>query len=155
MMFAPALRLSTPRLVLMLLLMLATVSSAWAREMVSAARDGTMLRAGPGTKHEARWSVDRGYPLEVLRRQGGWLQVRDFEGDRSWVARSVTTRQRHVVSTAGRLNIRATASLKARIVAVAEYGEVLRVTGSQGDWLKVRSSHGRVGWVSKKLTWGY
>lgn len=155
MMFAPALRFSTPRLVLMLLLMLATVSSAWARDMVSAARDGTMLRAGPGTKHEARWSVDRGYPLEVLRRRGGWLQVRDFEGDRSWVARSVTNRQRHVVSTAGRLNIRATASLKARIVAVAEYGEVLRVTGSQGDWLKVRSSRGRVGWVSKKLTWGY
>ncbi|WP_295537282.1 SH3 domain-containing protein [uncultured Pseudacidovorax sp.] len=154
MMFSRSLRLSTPRLVLMLLLMLATVSTAWAREMVSAARDGTTLRAGPGTKHEARWQVDKGYPLEVLRRQGGWLQVRDFEGDRSWVARSVTNRTPHVVSTAGRLNIRASAAPRARILAVAEYGEVLRVLGSQGDWLKVRSSHGRVGWVSKRLTWG-
>lgn len=144
-----------PAVFLALLMLLLAATAVQAREMVSAARDGVMLRTGPSPRAAATWSVDRGYPLEVLGRKGSWLRVRDFENDRAWVRSSRISRQAHVVSTASALNVRSTPNTRARIVAKAGYGDVLRTIERRGDWLKVRTGTGRVGWVSRKLVWGW
>ncbi|MDA7417563.1 SH3 domain-containing protein [Xenophilus arseniciresistens] len=141
-----------------LFLVLATLfalPAAYAQQMVAAARDGVMLRAAASQRAEARWSIDKGYPLRVLSRKGAWLRVSDFEGDRAWVLSSRTNRQAHMVSKASALNVRATPNTRARVVARAGYGDVLRTMERRGDWVKVRTKAGRVGWVSRKLVWGW
>lgn len=144
-----------PALFLALLMLLMTASLAHAREMVSAARDGVMLRSGASARAKALWSVDQGYPLEVLGRKGAWLRVRDFENDRGWVLSSRTSRRAHMVSKTAALSVRAAPAPRARIVARAGYGDVLRTLDRRGDWVKVRTARGAVGWVSRRLVWGF
>lgn len=144
-----------PALFLLLFMLLLVLPAAHAQQMVAAARDGVMLRAAASQRAEARWWVDKGYPLQVVGRKGAWLHVRDFEGDRAWVLSSRTSRQAHMVSKARALNVRAMPRANARVVARAGYGDVLRTLERRGDWVKVRTKGGAVGWVSRQRVWGW
>ena len=59
-------------------LCLITLSSAIAQNMVSVKASTLNMRSGPGTHTEVLWELSRGYPLQVLKRQARWLQVKDF-----------------------------------------------------------------------------
>ncbi|RZI69597.1 SH3 domain-containing protein [Variovorax guangxiensis] len=137
------------------LFLLGAVSTAHARDMVSVARGEVNMRSAPGTRSEVQWALSRGYPLQVLSRRGGWLQVRDFENDRGWVLRSLTARTPHHVVKAPVANLRATPSTRGRLVGKATRGEVLRTIERKGAWVKVRHANGRTGWVASRLVWGW
>jgi SH3-like domain-containing protein len=79
---------------------LATLSSGMAQNMVSIKGNTVNMRSGPGTHTEPLWELQKGYPLQVLKRQNRWLQVKDFEGDTGWVARSLTGNTPHHVQAA-------------------------------------------------------
>lgn len=128
---------------------------ALARDFVSVARDEINMRNGPGTKHESRWMLSRGFPLQVVRRQGDWLRVRDFEKDEGWVSRSLTDRTPHVIVTSTTANIRSGPATNQRRVGQAEYGEVLRMLGKRPGWVQVSQAGGTKGWVARKLVWGW
>lgn len=129
--------------------------AAAAAQMVSVDRAEVNMRTGAGTGHEVIWVLARGYPLEVLGRQGNWLKVRDFENDVGWVYRTLTGRKPHMVVKAKVANIRSAPTTRSRIVGKAEYGEVLRTVERRSGWTKVRNETGLVGWVSRKLLWGW
>lgn len=124
-------------------------------QMVSADARALNMRSGPGTRYGAVWTVDKGYPFKVLSRKGNWLQVSDFENDKGWVYRSLTGRTAHHVVKAKVANLRRAPSTRSPIVAKLGYGEVLRTLGRQGDWVKVRREGSTVGWVAKRLVWGW
>lgn len=126
-----------------------------AREMVSIKGRIVNMRSGPSTGAQILWELERGYPLEVLARKGDWLQVRDFENDKGWVARSLTGRTRHHIVKARVANIRSGPSTRYRIVGKSERYDLLRTRGSKAGWVKVQSTDGVMGWVSKKLLWGW
>lgn len=130
-------------------------SGAEARQMVSVDRPEINMRTGPGTSNESIWLLSRGYPLQVLGHKGKWLQVRDFEGDKGWVYRPLTDRTPHYVVKAKVVNIRKGPSTRTRIVGKANYGDVLRTLAHKGDWAKIRDADGLVGWVAKRLLWGW
>lgn len=140
---------------LLLSLLIATAVSAQAREMVSIDRPEVNMRAGPGTNHPLLWTLIKGYPLEVIGRRGSWLQVRDFENDRGWVYRPLTSKTPHHIVKVKTANLRSGASTKHRVVATLQYGEVLRTLSRQGDWVRVRTQAGTTGWVSRSLLWGW
>lgn len=137
------------------LILVVTTSAAQAKEMVSAAKDGVLLRTAPGPRATARWTVDQGYPLEVLGRKGAWLRVRDFENDRAWVLRARTARQPFVISTVRMLNVRRAPSLRAGVVTRAGYGDVMHLVERREKWINVRTVDGLTGWVSRRLVWGW
>jgi len=128
---------------------------AQSRQMVSVDRPEINMRTGPGTGHDSVWLLSRGYPLQVLDRKGKWLQVRDFENDKGWVYRPLTDGTAHFVVKAKVANIRKGPSTKARVVGKAEYGDVLRTLAHKGDWAKIRDADGLVGWVARRLLWGW
>ena len=123
--------------------------------MVSAAADELSLRKGPGTGHAAQWSVSKGFPLKVLAVRGKWLQVSDFENDKAWVYRPMTNTTPHHVVKAKVANLRRSADGKSAVVARMEYGDVQRTLSRRGDWVQVRTTSGRTGWVDKRLVWGW
>lgn len=137
------------------LLMLLLMQAAQAREMVSVARPEIHLRSGPGTGHEVTWILSRGYPLQVLARQGRWLRVRDFESDEGWVFRSLTGKVPHYVVKVKVANVRSAPDTCSRIVARAGYGEVLRTLAHRNGWARVRNDRGLAGWVARRLLWGW
>ena len=130
--------------------------AALARDMVAIDRPEVNMRSGAGTQHEAMWVLSRGYPLEVLKRKGKWLEVRDFENDKGWVYQSLTSSKKpHHVVKVNTLNIRRGPSTRERIVGKAVKGEILTTRSRKGDWVKVKQDGGVTGWVARRLVWGW
>ena len=51
----------------------------------SIAKDDINVRSGPSTGDEILFTVPRGYPIEVERREGQWTQFRDWQNNTAWV----------------------------------------------------------------------
>jgi len=124
-------------------------------EMVSIKGSVVNMRSGPGTHTDVLWQLERGYPLQVLQRKGGWLQVRDFENDKGWVARALTGQTPHHIVKAEVANIRSGPGTGYRIVGKAERYDLMRTRGARSGWVRVESGAGVSGWMSKRLLWGW
>ena len=129
-------------------------------EMVSIRGENVNMRSGPGTKYEVLWKIGQGFPLQVTKKSGTWLQVRDFEGSVGWVHQDVTTKEAHAVVQANKgsnknINIRSAPSTKTgSIVATATYGVVFKVLGKKNGWVQVEHANGVKGWIREDLLWG-
>ncbi|MEN9317087.1 MAG: hypothetical protein RIS35_3480 [Pseudomonadota bacterium] len=134
---------------------IAPVSQASAREMVSVSADSVNMREGPGTRSAALWQLPRGYPLQVLARRNGWVQVRDFENDRGWVAAAMTSKVPHHVVKSQVANVRSGPEARSGIVGKATYGEVVRTMERRGSWLRVARTEGPDGWIASEVLWGW
>jgi SH3-like domain-containing protein len=128
---------------------------ALAQSMVSVKGETVNLRAAPSTNAEITWQLKKGYPLKVVKRQGDWLQVKDFENDSGWIARNLTARTPHHVVKAKIVNLRNGPGEQHRVVARLTYGEVVRTLEHRNNWVRVEQPNGPRGWVSKKLLWGW
>lgn len=134
---------------------LAMGTSAVAADMVSIKGKIVNMRSGPGTQTQALWELKKGYPLKVLKRKGAWLQVQDYENDRGWVSRALTSRTPYHVVKSNGVNIRSGPGTTFRIVGKAEQGDLLRTREKKTGWVKVQAASGKSGWVSRKLVWGW
>ena len=128
---------------------------AQAQTLVSVNTNTLNMREGPSTRHPVLWSLSRGYPLQVVKRQGDWLQVKDFEGDSGWVSRPLTSNTPHHVVKVPTANLRSGPGTRYRIKGKMEYGETLRTLQKQGQWVKVRHESLGQGWVARRLVWGW
>lgn len=128
---------------------------AQAAEMVSIQGSVVNMRSGPGTGSQVLWELERGYPLQVLQRKGSWLQVKDFENDRGWVARALTGHVPHHIVKSRTANIRSGPGTSYRIVGKAERYDLMRTRGARQGWVKVESGDGITGWIAKRLLWGW
>ena len=130
-------------------------TAASAQTMVSVKGSTLNMREGPGTHTAVLWELKRGYPLQITGRKGSWVQVRDFEGDTGWVARSLTGNTPHHVVKSRVANLRSGPGTQHRIVGKLEYGELLRTREKRADWVRVERSEGVSGWIAKRLLWGF
>lgn len=136
-------------------LCLATLSSAHAQTLVSVKGSTVNMRTQPTTSSEILWELKRGFPLKVVQRKGRWLQVIDFEGDKGWVARSLTGSAPHFVVKSKIANMRSGPGTRNSIVGKVEYGELLATRSKRDGWAQVVRSDGKRGWISQKLLWGF
>ncbi|MFW2356836.1 SH3 domain-containing protein [Hydrogenophaga sp.] len=132
-----------------------TISSALAQNLVSVKGSTLNMRSGPGTHTEVLWELRRGYPLRVLKSQARWLQVKDFEGDTGWVARSLVGNTAHHVVKRSTANVRSGPGTQYGVIGKAEYGELLRTLEKRGRWVRVERKDTKSGWISKSLLWGW
>lgn len=129
--------------------------SAHAQNMVSISGSTVNMRDGPSLQSTVLWELRRGFPLQVTERRGDWLEVKDFEGDTGWVARSLTGDEPHHIVTSKILNVRSGPGLNNEVVVQAQYGELLKTLEKRGDWVRVERETGESGWVSERLVWGW
>jgi SH3-like domain-containing protein len=52
-------------------------------------RDKCNVRLGPSTKKEIFFTVDKGIPFKVLKRQGDWVYIQHSDGDKGWIHKSL------------------------------------------------------------------
>lgn len=127
-------------------------SSAQAAEYVSVAKAGINLRSAPNTNASVLFELPEGYPLEVIGREGQWLKVSDYEGDKGYITESLVNKTPHVIVKAKECNVRKGPSTKDPVVGNG-VKDVIFLKGEQkGEWIKV--THPAVsGWVQKSLVW--
>ncbi len=129
-------------------------------EMVSVAKDRVNMRSGPGTNYKLLWILGEGYPMKVLKRQGDWLRVQDFEGGVGWIHKKLVNRTPHMIvkvykNKNKRINIRSGPSTNNRIVAKSYYGVVFKTIKQEKGWVKVQHEQGVTGWIKRSLLWGF
>ncbi len=135
------------------------VSSASA-QMLSIKGDDINMRSGPGTQYKVLWQLGSGFPLKVLKKQGDWYRVQDFEGSVGWVHKMVTTSTPHMIvkvhkKTKKKINVRSGPGTNNRIVAQAYYGVVFKTLEQKNGWAHVEHEKGITGWIKRSLLWGY
>lgn len=128
-------------------------SAAFAEEYLSVSKDGVNIRSGPGTDQEILWEVFKGFPLQVLKRDDKWVQVKDFEGDTGWIYASLLSKEQTVIVKVDTANMRVGASKDYEILASVKYGVVFTPIEKEGDWVKVKHDDGTSGWIYIKLLW--
>ncbi len=106
-------------------------------EVLSIQGERVTLRNGPDQKAKPLWEYGNGFPLEVLKKQGEWLMVKDFENDSGWIHRSRLQKGQQVIVKANKdenkpINIRNGPSTNNAIIANAYYGVVFSVLRKKG-----------------------
>jgi SH3-like domain-containing protein len=50
-------------------------------------KDNTNIRTGPGTRYKTKSysPIDKYYSFRVLKKKGGWVNIKDMDGDTGWV----------------------------------------------------------------------
>lgn len=142
-------------LLLVALLLFVLVPSVASAKMVSVAKNGVNLRTEPSEKAETMWMLGQGFPLEVIKSQGKWLKVRDFENDEGWVYASQTRSASHMIVNKKIVNIRSGPGEKYKVTSQAVYGVVFRTLEKKKNWVKVRHESGKTGWVDRSFLWGW
>lgn len=133
---------------------LLAASSGFAADYLSITTDNANVRTGPGTNYPASMELFQGYPLKIVKKQGEWYKITDFEKDTGWVHKSIVKKADSVIVNAKKsINMRSGPSTKNSIVADVERGVVLTRVSQEGKWTKVRHSSGTTGWVYTPLLW--
>lgn len=142
------------RLIMMVFLISSVCAGAAWAERMSVKASKANIRSGPGTdKYDVLWEVERYHPVEVVRKQGGWVYFRDFEGDNGWIHGKLLGKDITVITRTDMVNIRSGPGTQHDIVFKAERGVPFQVLKRQGDWIHIRSAQGDKGWIHKKLVW--
>jgi len=129
-------------------------------EMVAIAEDDINMRSGPGPKYEVLWKIGSGFPVEIVKTNGDWLQVKDFEGSTGWVKKNMTQKAPHMIvkvnkGTKKQISVLSEPSTKGKVVAKANYGVVFKTLEKKGEWVKVEHGQEVTGWVEKNSLWGF
>ena len=51
--------------------------------------DTSNIRSGPGTTHQVLFSVEKGIPFKVLKRENNWIHIEHADGDKGWIHKSL------------------------------------------------------------------
>lgn len=129
--------------------------------------DGVHLRAGPGTQHESLGTLRRGTQLEILHEADGWYRVATARGNVGWVTArffkpgNVAVAAAAPAAPAGGpstasvavddVNLRHGPNTAFNTYGKMDAGTALDVLARNGEWYKVRSPRGTIGWVANEL----
>ena len=51
--------------------------------------DTCNIRSGPGTSHSILFTVEKGIPFKVLKRQDSWIHIEHSDGDKGWIHKAL------------------------------------------------------------------
>ena len=51
--------------------------------------DACNIRSGPGTGSKIIFTVEKGIPFKVLKREGSWIHLEHADGDKGWIHKSL------------------------------------------------------------------
>jgi len=52
-------------------------------------KENCNIRSGPDTNFEISFTVEKGVPFKVLKREGSWIYIQHADGDKGWIYESL------------------------------------------------------------------
>ncbi|HEX6291667.1 MAG TPA: SH3 domain-containing protein [Herpetosiphonaceae bacterium] len=147
-------------------LMTVKASAVPAKARVGTTTDSNVnLRSGPSTGYKVVTQLPAGIKLEVLGQQDGWYRVATPKGTVGWitddffklgqasVAPAKASSNGAILARVGenRVNLRKGPNTRFGSFGKMAEGTQIEVLARNGNWLKVRSPRGTVGWIAKDL----
>ena len=135
------------------LFILSLSAAGYAAEYVSVKKDAVNIRSGPSTQSKVIWQVFESFPLKVIKREGKWANVVDFEGDKGWIYETLISSNKSVIVNVETANMRTGSSTGDTIIATVKKGVVFEPLEMKGEWMKVRYKNEITGWMHNSLLW--
>jgi len=128
---------------------------AAAAEFRSVGAAAAVLYDAPSLSARKLFVAPRGMPVEVLTTVGGWVKVRDAQGDAVWIERAHLSGARTVVARTSGAAVRVLPQEGADLVLQAERGVLLELLEPAAKgWARVRHQDGSAGYVRAADVWG-
>jgi SH3-like domain-containing protein len=130
--------------------------TGWASTMRSIAKDRVNVRSEPDMKSEVLFHAALGYPIEIEQQKKDWVYFHDWEDNAGWVYKPLVSSIQTAVITVGNANIRKGPNLRQPVVMQASKGEIYKVFGEEGQWVKIGYyfENEVIGWIRNDLVWG-
>ena len=110
-------------------------------------------RQGPSKDHEIVWRYERqGMPVLVVKETRDWRQIRDADGDETWVQARMLNENPHVLMLAKAV-MRKRPNELSRGVASIQKDVVAALDRCEEGWCKIKTD-GFKGWVKQTAIWG-
>ena len=129
------------------------------------------IRQGPGTAYPVLTQVRNGTVLGSIGSSGGWYKVLLADNSTGWISGTIVTPKNSddqdpsevpekpgfiidgdsVIFIADAVNIRSGPSVSYEVIGQAYKGLELAVLAEDQDWIKVRTTDGKTGWVASWL----
>lgn len=128
---------------------------AQAQEFLSIKGNTVNIRAKPTTQSDIAWELIKGYPVEVMKRDGDWIKVKDFEGPLGWVHEPLTSADPHFLLKGDNVNLRNGPGTNHSVVVKLKKYDIVQTLEKRGTWAKVKTADGEEGWMLEQLGWGW
>lgn len=110
-------------------------------------------RRGPTRDHEIVWRYEReGMPVLVVKETQGWAQIRDADGDETWVQDRMLSDARHALLLKKAV-MRKRPNELSRGIASIQSGVVADLDTCEEGWCRIKAD-GFKGWVEQAALWG-
>jgi uncharacterized protein YgiM (DUF1202 family) len=132
------------------------ISTAWPATMASIAKDQVNVRSQPSLKAEVVFQAGLGLPIKIEKQQKDWVYFQDWQDKTGWVYKPLVSKIQTAVITADSVNIRKGPSLHEAVVKQADKGEIFKIFGEKGRWVKIGwyLDNEVIGWVRDDMVWG-
>jgi SH3-like domain-containing protein len=136
--------------------MIVMVGPVWASSMRSIGKDRVNVRSQPNLDSEVVFQASLGYPIEVERQKNNWVYFTDWKNNTGWVYKPLVSRTQTAVILVDDANVRKGPSLRKPVVMRASKGEIYKIFGEKGSWVKIGYylENEVIGWVRQDLVWG-
>lgn len=110
------------------------------------------VRTGPGTNYEISGSVYADTKVEILESSGGWHKIK-FGSLTGWMCDTVleVKQSEALMVTGNTVNLRSGPGTNYDIVGQAIKNDILDHLATEGDWFKIRTNDGSIGYISSSL----
>ena len=129
---------------------------ALASTMKSIGKDRVNVRSNPSLSSDVVFQAYLGYPIQIEKRQNNWVYCTDWQNNTGWIYRPLISNTQTAVVLVENANIRRGPSLRRPVVMQASKGEIYKVFGEKGKWVKVGYylENEVIGWIRHDLVWG-
>lgn len=111
------------------------------------------IRSGPSTNNEIVGTLYQDTEVTILDKQKDWYKI-SFGPVSGWVAASLlgVEAEKTIQVTGNLVNLRSGPATSTAIVTKVSQGTILTLLDIEGEWYKVRTSNGEVGYIAAYLT---
>jgi uncharacterized protein YgiM (DUF1202 family) len=133
-----------------------SVSFVFASSMQSIRKDLVNVRSKPNLHSDVVFQASLGYPIQIEKQQSDWVYCTDWKHQAGWVYKPLVSKTQTAVVLVEDANIRRGPSLRKPVVMQADKGEIYKIFGEKGEWVKVGYylENEEIGWIRADLVWG-
>ena len=129
-----------------------------ANKVVARFKDGSILKGKTSdffpNKETCHLETLNGEIKEITMEQlKAFFFVKDFEGDKGWLHKSLVSKIPTVITKNDTCNIRSGPGTNHGVLFTVEKGIPFKVLKRKGSWINIEHSDGDKGWIHKALVW--